>query len=161
MESSQLNDITLRPVTAGDREFLIAVFAAAREIELSMVPWSGEQKTAFVIHQLDAQVAHYTERFPDAEHDIVLQNGVPVGRLYIHRRADEIAILDLSVEPGHRGLGIGTHIISSIIGEAAASKRIVGVSVEPYNPSRHLFVKLGFTVVSDDGVNLRLEWHPS
>ncbi len=161
MESSHLNDITLRPVTADDREFLIAVFAGGREIELSMIPWDGEQKRAFIIHQLDAQTAYYSEHYPAARHDIILLAGVPVGRQYVDRGDIEIAILDMSVEPGHRGRGIGAHIITSITAEAEASKRIVSVYVEPYNPSRHLFVKLGFTVVSDDGVNLRLEWHPS
>lgn len=148
--------ITLRPASADDREFLLDVYASSREIELSMVPWDDEQKRAFVVYQFDAQTAYYTDTFPDAAHDIIEADGEPVGRLYVDRRTNEIAILDVAVLPGFRRRGIGTYLIRDLQTEAA--ERMVSVYVEGFNPSLQLFEKLGFTAAENDGVNLRMEW---
>lgn len=153
---SETPNITLRPATAGDREILLAVYAASRAIELSMVPWDEEQKRTFVVHQFDAQTDYYTKTFPAATHDVIEADGEPAGRLYVDRRNDEIAILDITVLPPFRRRGIGTHLIRNLQNEAA--ERIVSVFVEGFNPSLQLFEKLGFTAVSNDDVNLRLEW---
>ena len=156
-----MNEISLRPVTPDDREFLLTVFAASRAIELSMVPWDADQKRAFCEHQLDAQTSYYQEKYPDARHDLILDGILPVGRLYVDRTPDEIAILDVAVLLEHRGRGIGTHVISSLIDEAAESTRSVAVYVESYNPSQKLFVDLGFKTGADDGVNVHLVWRPA
>ena len=72
------------------------------------------------------------------------------------RRTDEIAILDIAVLPEFRRRGIGAGTIRDLQNEAAG--RTLSVYVEGFNPSLQLFEKLGFKPVSNDGVNLRLEW---
>lgn len=151
-------NFTLRPVADTDRELLLAVYAASRAIELSMVPWDDEQKRAFVAQQLDAQTAFYAEKYADASHEIIVVDDIDVGRLYVDRREGEIAILDVAVLVGHRGRGVGTSVIEALKAEAAASNCTVGVYVEVYNPSQKLFEKLGFVMTSDDGMNRRFEW---
>lgn len=155
---SDLPNITLRSVTRADREILLAVYAASRIIELSMLPWNDSQKRIFVEHQYDAQTSYYAEKYPAATHDVILSDGTAVGRLYVDRRTNEIAILDVAVLTEFRGQGIGTTVIKRLQAEAAATGRAVGVFVEVFNPSQKLFGELGFAVVADDGMNRRFEW---
>src|SRR5690348_11794787 len=101
--------IDLVPVRPEDREFLLTVYEASREIELSMMPWTAEQKRVFVENQFDAQLAHYSKEFPVATHDLIIMSitGQRVGRVYIDRASERIAILDMTVLPEFRKRGIG------------------------------------------------------
>jgi ribosomal protein S18 acetylase RimI-like enzyme len=149
--------ITLRPVTADDREFLLQVYAASREIELAMVPWDDAAKRAFVEHQFDAQRTFYDKEYKNVTHQIVLFDGEPAGRLYLSRGPEQTAIMDLTVLPEFRSRGIATHLIRQL----QAESRPLRVFVESWNPSQKLFTKLGFSVVSQDESSIRLEWHES
>lgn len=158
MDSDLKNQITLRSVTAEDREFLLRVYAAGREVELSVLPFDDVQKRAFCEHQLDAQTTYYEEKYPHATHDIILAGGEPVGRVYVNRRDKLISILDLAVLAEHRKKGVGTYVVKSLQDEAATSDKRVGVYVETFNPSQKFFRDLGFELVESDEMNLYFEW---
>lgn len=158
MDSDLKNQITLRSVTAEDREFLLRVYAAGREVELSVLPFDDVQKCAFCEHQLDAQTTYYEEKYPHATHDIILAGGEPVGRVYVNRRDKLISILDLAVLAEHRKKGVGTYVVKSLQDEAATSDKRVGVYVETFNPSQKFFRDLGFELVESDEMNLYFEW---
>lgn len=149
--------ITLREVCIGDREFLLSVYAAGREIELSMVPWVAAQRRVFVEHQFDAQNLHYRTYYEGSTHEIILFDGVPAGRLYLSR-ADQIAILDIAVLPEFRNRGIGTAVIRRLRDEATRSNLSLRIYMESYNPFQILFTELGFEVVQDDGVMRQFVW---
>jgi len=150
--------ITLRPVTAQDREFLLQAYAAGREFELSLVPWDEAMKRAFVEHQFDAQNAHYQQEMPGSTHEIIVIDNEPGGRIYLHRTPTEIAILDLVVLPRFRKQGVATRLISDLQAEAAREGKSIRIFIENFNSAASLLQKLGFTVTSDDGVNRRYEW---
>src|SRR5215471_9202075 len=63
--------VTLRPVTAADDDFIFNCYASTRAQELAQVPWSPEQKEAFVRMQYRAQKQHYAAEAPQANHDII------------------------------------------------------------------------------------------
>jgi len=150
---------SLRPVTAEDRDFLLQVYEAAREVELSMVPWDAKLKKAFVEHQFDAQTAHYASEFPKARHDVILtDDGQPVGRLYVNRTDDVIAILDITVLSEYRRQGFGSAVISALVDEARESDKAVRVYVETFNPSQQFFVSRGFVVEEAGELNIKLVW---
>lgn len=151
--------ISLRRVTGEDREFLLRVYAASREIELSVLPFDEAQKRAFCEHQLDAQTAYYEEKYADATHDLIIVGEEPVGRAYVDRGDKLISILDLAVLTEHRKKGIGTHIVKSLVEEAALSGKRVGVYVETFNPSQKFFRELGFELIESDDMNLYFEWN--
>ena len=158
MDTEVKNHISLHAVTTQDREFLLSVYAAGRETELSVLPFDEAQKRAFCEHQLDAQTTYYEEKYPHATHEIILFDGEPVGRVYVNRGDALISILDLAVLVEHRKKGVGIHIVKSLQNEATSSDKRVGVYVETFNPSQKLFRDLGFELVESDEMNLYFEW---
>ncbi len=155
-------DITLRPATEADQEFLLSLYASTRAAEMAMVPWSPEQKEAFVKMQFAAQSEHYAAEFPLASHEIICRDGAAVGRLYLDRRAQELHVLDVIVLPQFRNAGIGTFLLRRLQkeAEAGAAGKAVTIYVESFNPSLGLFRKLGFQTVAEDGFQLLLRWTP-
>lgn len=152
--------ITLRPVTSSDEVFLAAVYASTREEELSQVPWSNEQRTAFLNSQFVAQQTHYQSRFPNAVHHVILHRDQAVGRLYVDRRPTEIHVLDIALLTEHRGRGIGSALLDDLMKEAAALNISLTIYVETFNRSRTLFQRLGFRETENDGMNMHLKWSP-
>lgn len=153
--------VTLRPVTPDDHAFLFEVYAASRLPELDPVPWSDDQKRAFLRFQFDAQHQDYRTRFADADFHVILNDGTPVGRLYIDRRADEIRILDLALLPPHRGRGLGTAVVHDLLDEAKTTGKSVRIYVEHYQQAaRRLFEQLGFEQTEDHGLSVLMAWTP-
>jgi ribosomal protein S18 acetylase RimI-like enzyme len=152
--------ISLRPVEAGDEPFLLRVYASTRADELALVPWSDAEKDAFLRQQFDAQARQYREHYDGATFDVIEVDGRRGGRLYVARWEDEIRIIDLSLLPEHRGVGIGTRLLRELLEEGARTGKTVSIHVERLNPARRLYERLGFAVVEDKGVYLFLERPP-
>jgi ribosomal protein S18 acetylase RimI-like enzyme len=146
--------VSLRPIRDGDREFLFRVYAGTRQEELAPVPWTAEQKEAFLRMQFDAQHAYYQENYAGAEFQVVLSGSAPVGRLYLARWEGEHRIVDIAVLPEHRGCGIGTGLLRDILAEADRAGKPVTIHVEMHNPARRLYDRLGFVPVEERGVYL-------
>jgi GNAT superfamily N-acetyltransferase len=153
--------ITLREVTTEDEAFLREVYAATRALELSLVPWSDEQREAFLKFQFDAQHSHYRTQFPEASYQIIFKDDEPVGRIYVLREAAEIRILDLTVLPQHRNAGIGSSLMRDLLAEAEQTGKPVSIWVEEFNPSQALFRRLGFSTIQQDGYNSLMQWRPN
>jgi ribosomal protein S18 acetylase RimI-like enzyme len=150
----------LRPETDADLAFLMRLFASTREHELAPVPWSAEQKRAFLAGQFRAQQQHYRSYFPDCAFDVIEQRGEPAGRLYLQMRATQFHIIDIALLPAWRGHGFGSAILQALQAAAQASGRGVGIMVERFNPAARLYRRLGFADIADHGVYLEMEWRP-
>lgn len=145
-------DISLRPITDDDLEFLFEVYASTRHDELSVVPWTDSQKHEFLRIQFGAQHSHYQEHFSDATFDVIEVGGRPVGRWYVLRGDEEFRIVDIALLPGDRGKGIGGKLLEGLIHEAQIVQVPVAIHVEHHNPALSLYERLGFTIVDDTGV---------
>ena len=150
--------VQLRAVEPEDEPFLLNVYSSARADELALVPWTDEQRQAFVEMQFAAQQKHYASEYPNASHDIILADSRPVGRLYVARLNEEIRIVDITVLAQERSRGIGTYLIEKLLDEAALTARFVSVYVETFNPSLKLFERLGFKRGEQAGINFLLKW---
>jgi ribosomal protein S18 acetylase RimI-like enzyme len=150
--------IILRPAGPEDEQFLYQVYASTRAEEMARVPWEPAQQEAFLRMQFDAQLQHYRTHNPEASHDLILRDGVPIGRLYVARREREIRILDITLLPDFRHQGIGTPLIKELMVEAAGAGQPLTIYVESFNPSLRLFERLGFKKIEDDGINRLMEW---
>jgi ribosomal protein S18 acetylase RimI-like enzyme len=140
--------IELRPAEPGDREFLLAVYASTRAEELSVVPWTNEEKAAFLRMQFEAQDAHYRTTHPDGRFDVIVRGATPIGRMYVANVAHEIRIIDIALLPEYRGQGVGSDLIARVLAEADAEGLPVTLHVEPWNPARRLYERFGFHTVS-------------
>jgi ribosomal protein S18 acetylase RimI-like enzyme len=149
-------EIQLRSATDADRGLLREIYAGTREAELAVVPWDADAKRAFVDHQFAAQDDHYRRHYPGATFDVI-EAGEPAeaaGRLYVHRGAREIRIMDIALLPAFRGRGIGTRLLQRLIDEARAGGRSLSIHVERTNRARALYERLGFRPVGENGVHL-------
>lgn len=154
-------NVTLRPVGPDDRDFLIEVYSSTRAEEMALVPWTDEQRYAFIQHQFTAQTNHYVQKYPEASHDIILSDDRQVGRLYVARLDQEIRIVDITLLPAERNAGIGSYLIKQLLDEANRSGKITRIFVEEFNPSRSLFERLGFSPSEQHGIHLLLQCNPS
>jgi ribosomal protein S18 acetylase RimI-like enzyme len=149
--------VALRPLCDADEPFLLRLYAGTRAAELALVPWTAEQKAAFLAQQLAAQTAHYARHYAGMTADLVVVDGEPGGRLLVARWAGEIRIVDITLLPELRGQGVGTALLSTVLEEAAAAGKRVTIHVARDNRALRLYERLGFRRVGEHGVHLRLE----
>lgn len=149
-----------RPERSEDRDAIRVVYASTRADELAQVPWTDEQKAAFCAQQEHAQRTHYDTHFAAARREVVEVDGRVVGRLYVHHDADEVLLIDVALLPEHRGDGIGTELVRSVLAEGAARGVRVTAHVELFNRARTLYERLGFTEVSRDDVYALMAAYP-
>jgi len=152
------HSVAVRDSNAGDGEFLCRVYASTRTDELAQVPWTHEQKERFLRQQFQAQDHAYRNNYPGAEFSIIVADAANAGRLYLHRRPDEIRIMDIALLPEFRGRGIATQLLKQILQEGQTSSRIVTIHVEVFNPAQRLYQRLGFSKVAEQGVYCLMEW---
>ena len=120
----------LRPETVQDEPFLRRLFASTRAGEMAWLPWTEEQKTAFMAMQYDLRQSQYCLNYPDADFLIVSSMGNPAGRIAVHRGDAAFHLIECCLAPGmvrsrhwrptdRRSAGRGGH--ASQIGPAARS----------------------------------------
>jgi len=148
------NLISLRPAGAGDERFLRQVYAGTRMEELAQVPWTIEQREAFLRMQFDAQNQDYRKNYPAASFDLILARGEPVGRLYVDRREKDIHIIDIALLPEHRNAGIGSALLRGLIAESVAVGKPLGIHVERFNRAQRLYQRLGFVPMEEGPIYL-------
>jgi ribosomal protein S18 acetylase RimI-like enzyme len=150
--------LTFRAATHDDLPFLCGLYASTRAEELAPVPWTEEQKAAFLAMQFQAQHAHYTQHYPTAQRLVILRDGGAVGRLYLDRWGREHRIVDIAFLPEHCGRGYGGALLADLLDQAAAADKCVTIHVEKNNPAMRLYRRLGFTAVEDKGVYDLMRW---
>lgn len=150
--------VSLRPLRPDDEPLLMRLLADSRRAELDLLPWSEDQKQAFVRSQHAAQHAHLTGSWPEASLKIVLLDGEAVGRIYVHRQDQSIHLLEISLLAEHRGRGLGTALLESLISEADGAGAVLTANVERANRALGLYERLGFRRVAEHGLHLLMEW---
>ncbi|MBM7519779.1 GNAT family N-acetyltransferase [Nocardioides nitrophenolicus] len=152
-----LATVALRPVTAADDDFLLALYGEIRAAELDQVAWEPGQREAFLRMQLDLQTAQYRGAHPQGSFDIVEVDGRAAGRLYVSRREEDVRIIDVALTSAYRGRGIGGALVARVVDEAVASGRTTSIHVEMHNPAAALYARLGFRPVAQRGVYVLME----
>lgn len=152
--------ISYRPMTDADLPFVAALYASTRAEELAALGWPDAVRAAFLDQQHRAQHLHYRAHYPDAEWLIVEQAGAAIGRLYLGGDAADLRLIDISLLPEARGAGIGGAILEDVIADARGAGRMVSLHVEPGNPARRLYARLGFAEVAESQTAIRMERRP-
>jgi ribosomal protein S18 acetylase RimI-like enzyme len=134
-----------RSAVAGDVDLLRALFVGARP-ELALLP--PEIRADMLDLQFRAQRSQYAASYPDARQEVVVADGAAVGQLLLDDSSEVVRVVDVSVEPAHRGIGIGSAVLRHVVAEAHASGRAVRLSVWSENAAaQRLYASLGFETV--------------
>ncbi len=144
--------VTRRAALPEDDAFLYELFKAVRMPEFAHVTMAPAQLEMLMRIQHNGQTHSYASQYPRG-HDIVLLTGRPIGRIWVHRGAEEHSLVDISLLPAYRNRGIGAGLVT----EAIAAAREAGVrlccSVAVTNQgSLRFHQRLGFEIVGQDEV---------
>jgi GNAT superfamily N-acetyltransferase len=153
--------ITLCPATSQDQPFLYTVYASTRVEELALLNWNEAQRAAFLHMQFSAQDTYYRQHYPQGDFSLILLAGEPVGRLYVERRTEQILVIDISLLPDHRNLGIGSALLQKLLDEGASCRLPVRLHVMMNNPAYRLYARMGFVPAGNDGAYIAMEWRSS
>lgn len=157
-----LSGIALRPVAPADEPFLFDLYASTRAEELAQVSWDEATRRAFLTQQFQAQQVHYQSYYPSGEHQIVLRDGRPVGRLYLNRSAERLHVLDIALLPAARGAGLGSALMRGLIGEAERAGLPVTLYVYRFDARVVAwYERLGFVAQGDTGMHIFMQRVPA
>jgi ribosomal protein S18 acetylase RimI-like enzyme len=157
--------IRVRAETTNDLDISASLYAATREEELRATDWSDQQKQSFCRQQFDAQHAHYKTHYPRAQF-LMIEEGVDaacktIGRVYFEQTMSELRLMEITIDPAHRGRGIGGAISAALLAHATHEAIAMGLHVESFNPARRLYVRQGFRDVETRGIYLYMRVEPA
>ena len=152
--------LSSRPVAATDLEFLCRLYRSTRWDETAATGWADEERAAFLDNQFHLQHRYYQEHYADAQFRLLLQEQRPIGRVYWRDGADAFTLIDISLVPEARGAGIGSAVMAWMTHRADQRMQPCRLHVEPANPARRLYERIGFEVVANNGVHLAMRRTP-
>ena len=153
--------ITFRPVRPDDEPFLYELYCGTRNEDLAFGGLDSPQQEILLRMQFVAQHRTYEAQYPRADHDIILLEGSPVGRVMVERGDEEIRGVDIALLPAYRSAGIGRAIIQDLLDEARRAGKPFRIQVVRTNRARRLYDRLGFTEIGDTGTHYVMEWRSS
>lgn len=139
----------LRSATRADEGFLYALHREAMR-DYVAATWGWNEAW---------QRAHFATHYAPLRNAVIVRSGGPpgdIGRISLTRHWRWIFLRDIELVAGERRKGIGSALVGAVIAMAAASERRVELHVLACNPARHLYARLGFRVVHDEGARLRM-----
>lgn len=160
--SSLHPDVQLCAASEDDGEILFDLFAASRADLIASIPnLDAAQKEKFLRLQFQAQRDQYLTQFSNAQWDLVVIRGRVVGQILVAPIGDELRLVDVSLLPEFRNRGIGGALLRDLLDRAASENRCVSLHVLPSNPAIHLYWRLGFVGVGEQGPYQHMEWRPA
>jgi ribosomal protein S18 acetylase RimI-like enzyme len=152
-------DITLRPATGEDREFLYEVYFSTRHGEVARIGWDEMQIAAFLRMQFDMRERAYKMQSPAAESGIIMLGAERAGSMITESTDQKIVLIDIAVLPQYQGNGIATILIKQLQGEAAASEKAVMLHVDKLNSNAfRLYERLGFLIITETELMYEMGW---
>lgn len=149
-------DLSLRQSADSDLPFLRALYRTVRDPELALTQWSEAQKQTFSDSQFSLQDQHYRKYYPGALFLVIQHQGVPMGRVYLAKVANQLRLMDLAFLPHFRGLGWGSSVVRVVIDRADREGLETLLFVESSNPAYALYVRNGFSAEGLEGVYIRM-----
>ncbi len=158
-QAPKVGVLHLRPERPEDRDFRFDLFCKSRLPEWDLVPLDPAVRYRLMQMQFEAQTTSYAAQFPHARFDIIELQGQPIGRIVVDRPGDQIHIVDQAIVPELRSRGAGSAIMRALMDEAAAADLPVRLTVADSNdPSRRLYLRLGFRHIDEAAMYMKMEW---
>ncbi|HKE26034.1 MAG TPA: GNAT family N-acetyltransferase [Bryobacteraceae bacterium] len=149
-------ELTDRPASPEDADFLFRVYASTRAGELAALGWPPAQQEAFLRMQYDIRRQSYAA-YTGAVSTVLLAHGTPAGSAIVWRTPGEIRLIDIALLPDFRSRGLGGQWIERLIREASAAQLPLRLSVLNTNPARSLYERLGFVPKSGGSMYVEME----
>ncbi len=151
----------LRACTEADDAFVYDVFSTTWESEVAALPNQNLAQHVLRIQHI-AQERRFAGRYPGLQRFIVVQDGQPAGRLYVHESDSLLEVVDLTLMPSFRDHGIGTRIFHELFEYATCEGQTISLRVERRNErATLLYSQLGFDLVTVDDLDNYFEWAPA
>src|SRR5215469_8970192 len=128
-------NITLRPFPADHQDFLFKLYASTRAAEFSAFGWNAAQLEAFLRMQFNAQKQWYEVAYRGADHQLILADEQPAGRILVFREADANLLVDIALLDEYRNRGIGKQLLQDLIARSEKEGRGVRLQVLKNNPA--------------------------
>jgi len=152
--------ISLRPFRPDDQEFLFELYASTRLHEIAGFGWPAAQQEMFLRMQFNAQYRSYEAAYGRAEHQIVEQDGKPVGRIMVLWEKDSALLVDIALLAEHRGRGVGSELLGELVQKCTHAGVPLRLQVLKTNPALRLYQRLGFTRTGEDQMYIQMERQP-
>ncbi|MDO3679361.1 GNAT family N-acetyltransferase [Paenibacillus ehimensis] len=150
--------VTIVDVKKDDQAFLYELYRRTRIEEVSAWGWEDRELDAFLRMQFDLRQRSYGLQYPQAQHAVLLHNGVRVGGVILQESPQDIRLIDFSLLPEYRNGGIGTAVLKRLQEKAAAHGKSVRLHVMRSNPAVALYERLGFRLSEGDELYAAMEW---
>lgn len=153
--------VQMRAAQQSDERFLFDLYASTRQEELRAWGWDELMQQNFLTLQWKAQCLSYETQFPAAQHQVILLEQRPIGRVLLNRTQQEVHIIDIALLPESRNQGVGSSILRELQLETVSLGLPLNLRVLKANPARRLYERLGFLVVEEDAISEQLRWDGS
>lgn len=150
-------NLTLRTFSREHQEFLYRLYASTRQQEFASLGWPPAQLDVFLRMQFNNQQNWYRTAYPDADHQIILSDGEPIGRILVHRTPEFFLLVDIALLPEHQKQGIGAKYLRELIQKSEEAGVPVRLQVLKNNPAQRLYERLGFIKIGEDELYLQME----
>jgi ribosomal protein S18 acetylase RimI-like enzyme len=143
---------------AGER-LAFQLFAEEKRAELAVAGLPESQVETLVEMQFRGRQTTYTERYPAAE-DLVMrqEDGSAAGRLLLDKQPGRWRVVDIAVLRACRGRGLAPRAMQDCQRQCGAAGAWLELQVQPGNPARRLYERLGFRAVSENAVAVEMVW---
>jgi len=141
----------LRPAEVGDEPLLYALHRDALRDYVDAT-WGWEE---------DWQRQYFRTHYRPADNVVIVDRGDrrgsagsgserDIGRISVTRHWHKLFLRDIELASPHRGQGLGSALLRTVLDMAAADGKRVELHVLRCNPAQRLYSRLGFRVASGD-----------
>jgi ribosomal protein S18 acetylase RimI-like enzyme len=106
----------------------------------------------------EAQRANAAADFAAAPVEIIERDGVAIGYQIVERKPDHWWLDEIALVATERNRGIGSDLVRAVMAAARAAGLPVRLNCLRANPARHLYDRLGFRVIAEEDIRVRMEW---
>lgn len=158
--------VVVRRRRPDDLSFLRSLFRSTRWDETVAAGMPPVVAMAFLDQQFQLQCLHYDQYYVLGGRRFVVTVGQePVGRveLWDDNSAEpgpDLRLVDISLLPQWRGMGLGTALMQAVQTLAKREGRTVSLHVDKDGAAERLYRRLGFRRTGDAGIRWRMEWSP-
>ncbi|HET9992701.1 MAG TPA: GNAT family N-acetyltransferase [Kofleriaceae bacterium] len=138
----------MRPARDEDRElFFVTRRDGFRRYVEANKPWDDGEQRASANADFDALPVEIIER-----------GGVAIGYQIVEHNDDHWRLDEIALVAPERNRGIGTDLVRAIMASARAAGMPLRLNCLRANPARRLYDRLGFRVIAEEDVRVRMEW---